>query len=234
MLKGLLNIIVKEVKEMVRDPKILLGMIIVPLLMFPLMGFAIQTSMETAQQSIQETSIALIDQDHGTVATALENYLLAFNTVTHLDDVPIDQALVEVQDSNATSLVIIPEGFSQNITDGGTATLTIYTPWSGSGGIASSVGSAATTSLLSSFETALVDQRINQGFPDANATEILNPIQLSEKSIVKGKSADVSPDILFGLMMSQSVAMPVGIMSLLIFAMQLALPLLHQERGENS
>jgi ABC-2 type transport system permease protein len=235
LLKGLLNIIVKEVKEMVRDPKILLGMIIVPLLMFPLMGFAIQTSMETAQQSIQETSIALIDQDHGTVATALENYLLAFNfTVTHLDDVPIDQALVEVQDSNATSLVIIPEGFSQNITDGGTATLTIYTPWSGSGGIASSVGSAATTSLLSSFETALVDQRINQGFPDANATEILNPIQLSEKSIVKGKSADVSPDILFGLMMSQSVAMPVGIMSLLIFAMQLASTAVASEKEEKT
>ena len=68
MFKGLFNIIIKEVKELIRDPKILLGMIIVPLIMFPLMGFAIQTSMESAEQSIEETSIALIDQDNGPVA----------------------------------------------------------------------------------------------------------------------------------------------------------------------
>ena len=54
MFKDLFNIIVKEVKELVRDPKILLGMIIVPLIMFPLMGFAIQTSMETVEESMRE------------------------------------------------------------------------------------------------------------------------------------------------------------------------------------
>ena len=47
MFKGLRIIVVKEVKELARDPKILLSMIIVPLIMFPLMGFAIQTSMDT-------------------------------------------------------------------------------------------------------------------------------------------------------------------------------------------
>jgi ABC-2 type transport system permease protein len=235
LLKGLLNIIIKEVKEMVRDPKILLGMIIVPMLMFPLMGFAVQTSVESAEESIEKTSIALMNKDQGPVAESLENYLAAFNfTVTHLDDMPLDQAITQIEDTNITNLVIIPSGFSQNITENGTATLTVYTPFEGGGGIAASTRSAAITSLLYSFENAIVDQRINEGFPEANSTEILNPILLSEKSIVKGKSADVSPDVLFGLMMSQSIAMPVGIMTLLIFSMQLASTAVASEKEEKT
>ena len=235
MLKGLLNIVIKEVKELVRDPKILLGMIIVPLIMFPLMGFAIQTSMETAQQSIEETSIALLDQDQGPVAVSLENYLALFNfTITRLDGVSVDEALTQVQESNVTNLVIVPSGFSQNITEGKTATLTVYTPFKGGGGIAASTQSSAINSLLGSFENAIVNQRINEGFPEANSTEILNPIILSEKSIVKGKSADVSPDILFGLMMTQSTIMPVGMITLLIFAMQLAATAVASEKEEKT
>ena len=235
MLKGLLNIVTKEVKEMVRDPKILLSMIIVPLLMFPLMGFAVQTSVESAEQSIEETSIALINQDQGAVAISLENYLALFNfTVTHFNEMTIDQALTQVQDSNFTNLVIIPSGFSQNITEGGSASLTVYTPFSGGGGIGAASQSSVIRSVLYNFENAIVDQRIKEGFPGANTTEILNPIVWNEKSIVKGTSADVSPDVLFSLMMSQSIAMPVGIMTLLIFAMQLAATAVASEKEEKT
>lgn len=235
MFNGLLNIIIKEIKEMVRDPKILLGMIIVPLIMFPLMGFAVQTSVESAEQSIGKTSIALMDKDQGPVAENLGNYLVAFNfTVTYFDDVSLDQAITRIQDSNITNLVIIPSEFSQNITEGGAATLTVYTPFEGGGGIAASTQSSAINSVIYSFENAIVDQRIKEAFPEANSTEIRNPIQLSEKTIVKGKSADVSPDVLFGLMMAQSIAMPVGIMTLLIFAMQLASTAVASEKEEKT
>jgi len=235
LLEGLLNIIIKEVKELVRDPKILLGMILVPLVMFPLMGFAVQTSMESAEQSIQETSIALIDQDQGPYAQNLVGNLTKFNfTITHLDDLTVDQAIAQIQDTDITNLVIIPSGFSENITGNGTATLTVYTPFEGGGGIAASAQSATITGLLYSFESMIVDERIKAGYPEANVTEILNPITLSEKSIVKGKSADVSPDVLFGLMMSQAVVMPVGVMTLLIFAMQLASTAVASEKEEKT
>lgn len=235
LLNALLNIIIKEVKELVRDPKILLGMIIVPLIMFPLMGFAIQTSMETAEESIGKTSILLIDQDQGPIAKNLENYLTLFNfTVTLLDGISLDEAIVQVQDSNVTNLVIIHSGFSQNITNNGSSTLTIYTPFRGGGGITVSSQSSAINSLLSSFETIIINQRINQGFPEANSTEILNPILLSEQSIVNGKSADISPDVLFGLMIAQSTVMPVGMITLLIFAMQLAATAVASEKEEKT
>jgi ABC-2 type transport system permease protein len=234
LLKGLMNIILKEIKELVRDPKVLLPMIIIPLVMFPLMGFAIQTSVETAGQSIGKTSVALIDQDQGSVAQSLEAYLAAYNfSVTRLDNVPLAEALVQVQDSDLTSLIIIPSGFSQNITEDKTGDITVYTPFKGSG-IIEATRSSTVKALLSSFEQIILDQRIKQGFPEANAAQILNPLHLEDKSIVKGKGADVSPDVLFSLMMSQSTIMPVGMIMLLVFAMQLAATAVASEKEEKT
>jgi ABC-2 type transport system permease protein len=198
------------------------------------MGFAIETSMETAQQSIKETSIGLIDQDQGSVAVNLQEFMLANNfSVTHLDDVTVEQALEKVQDSNLTSLIIIPSGFSEDIIEGKTADITVYTPFKG-GGIAESTRSSTVNTLLNIFEQIILDQRINEGFPESNSTQILNPINLEDKSIVKGKSADVSPDVLFGIMLSQTTLMPVGMITLLIFAMQLAATAVASEKEEKT
>ncbi len=234
MLKGLMNIVLKEIKELVRDPKVLLPMIVIPLVMFPLMGFAIQTSRETAEQSIGKTSIALIDQDQGSAAQSLEAYLELYNfSITRLDDVSLEQAFLQVQDSNLTNLIIIPSGFSENITGGKTADITVYTPFKG-GGVIEATRSSTVNALLNSFEQIILNQRISEGFPESNTTQILNPINLKDKSIVKGESADVSPDVLFGLIVSQTTVMPVGIITLLIFAMQLAATAVASEKEEKT
>jgi ABC-2 type transport system permease protein len=232
LLKGLLNIIIKEVKELVRDPKILLPMIIIPLIMFPIMGFAVQTSMEAAQGSMKEISVAVMNLDGGQVAENLTSYLKALNaTITNIDGSNITSALSYVQDSNISGLIVIPSGFSQNITEGGTAELEVYTPFRG-GGITESTSSSAVSSLLSLFENNLIDQRIVNIQKDPKT--FLNPIALSERSIIKGKGVDINPSILFGLVLSQSTIMPVGIMMLLIFSMQLAATAVASEKEEKT
>ena len=232
MLKGLLNIIIKEVKELVRDPKILLPMIIIPLLMFPIMGFAIQTSMEAAEGSMEEMSVAVMNLDGGQVAESLMSNLTQWNVkIAQVDDLNLAEAFNYVQESNLTGLVVIPSGFSQNITEGKTAELEVYTPFRG-GGIMESTSSSAVSTLLSFFENTLINQRIVEVSKDPET--FLNPIALSEKSIIKGKGADVNPTVLLGLVMSQSIMMPVGIMMLLIFAMQLAATAVASEKEEKT
>lgn len=232
MLKGLLNIIIKEVKELVRDPKILLPMIIIPLIMFPIMGFAVQTSMEAAQGSMEEISVAVMNLDGGPVAESLMANLTNWNAkIVHVDDLNLAEAFNYVQESNLTGLIVIPSGFSQNITEGKTAELEVYTPFRG-GGITEATSSAAVSSLLSFFENNLVNQRIAEVSKDPET--FLNPIALSEKSIIKGKGVDINPSVLFGLVLSQSIMMPVGIMMLLIFAMQLAATAVASEKEEKT
>jgi ABC-2 type transport system permease protein len=134
LFKGLFNIIVKEVKELVRDPKILLGMIIVPLIMFPLMGFAIQTSMEAAEESMGSISMAVMDLDKGSVAENLTNFLATLNVrIVEVDDLSLAEAVDYVEQSNLTGLIVIPPSFSDNITDGLKAELDVYTVFRGAG-----------------------------------------------------------------------------------------------------
>jgi ABC-2 type transport system permease protein len=232
LFKGLFNIIVKEVKELVRDPKILLPMIIIPLIMFPIMGFAIQTSMEAAEGSMEEISVAVMNLDGGPLAETMISNLTQWNAKTiQIDDADFTKAFNDVQESNLTALILIPSGFSQNVTEGKTAELEVYTPFRG-GGITESTSSSAVSGLLSFFESNIVNQRIEE--VSKNPETFLNPIALSEKSIIKGKGVDINPSVLFGLVISQSTIMPVGIMMLLIFAMQLAATAVASEKEEKT
>ncbi len=234
MFKGLFNIIVKEVKELVRDPKILLGMIIVPLIMFPLMGFAIQTSMEAAEESMGNISMAVMDLDKGSVTENLTNFLLTLNVrIVEVDDLNLTEAVDYVEQSNLTGLIVIPPSFSDNITDGLKAELDVYTVFRG-GGIAESTSSSAISTLLGMFEEDLVVQKVGEKFPGEDPETVLDPIEMAEKSIIKGKDVNIPPDVLFGLMMSQSLGMPIGIMMLLIFAMQLAATSVASEKEEKT
>ncbi|MGQ9460184.1 MAG: ABC transporter permease [Candidatus Bathyarchaeaceae archaeon] len=234
MFKGLLSIVVKEVKELARDPKILLGMIIVPLIMLPLMGFAIQTSMKTAEKSIGSISVAVMDLDKGSAAENLTNFLIAQNVrIVKVDDLDFVEAVKYVQQSNLTGLLVIPSGFSNNVTEGLKAELDVYTVFR-SGGIAESTSSSVISALLEAFEESLVLQKVGEKFPEKDPETVLNPIDMSEKTIIKGKSVNIPPSVLFSVMMLQSMGMPVGIMVLLIFAMQLAATSVASEKEEKT
>ena len=233
MFRGLGNVILKEVKELIRDPKILLGMLLVPALMFPIMGFVVQTAMTAAEESMRSVSIAMMDLDRGPFAENLTAFLTALNVrIVELNDLGLNEAFNYVQQSNLTGLLVIPPDFSNNITQGLEAELDLYTVFRG-GGIAESTGSSAISVLLKTFEEGLVVQKVSEKFPE-NPGTVLNPIEVSEKSIIKGKSANVPPTALFGLMMSQAIGMPMGIMMLLIFAMSLAATSVASEKEEKT
>ncbi|NIM45550.1 MAG: hypothetical protein GTO54_08000, partial [Nitrososphaeria archaeon] len=53
MVSGLGNLVVKEVKEMARDPKILLSMVLMPLLVFPGMGILLNVSTAAVEESLR-------------------------------------------------------------------------------------------------------------------------------------------------------------------------------------
>ncbi|MFQ5758582.1 MAG: ABC transporter permease [Candidatus Bathyarchaeia archaeon] len=218
MFSGLGNVIIKEVKELVRDPKILLGIILVPALMFPIMGLAVQTSMKTTEEHMKNISIALMDLDKGNVTSRLKEFLT--NQGIIIDEIHttnLDEASEYVQQSNATALIVVPQDFSYNVTNHLQAKLEVYGVFRGMG-IAESATSGVVSTLVESFKRCLA--------PD--------PFIARRQSIVKGKSVPIDPSALFGTMMSQSMGMPIGIMMLLIFSMQLAATSVASEKEEKT
>ena len=218
MLKDLKAVISKEVKELIRDPRILLGMIIVPLIMFPLMGFAMQSIFTQVQESVKQVTVGVADLDNGNWSQALiENLIGLGANVTVINASDESQAVQQMQIYNLTDLIVIPKGFSQNVTEGKKAQLKTYSVYSGSG-MVESARSEAVNSLIEMVKRLWA--------PD--------PFTVSKNSVVKGKPLPIPPEVLFNLAMSQYVATPIAISIIIVLAMQLAATSVASEKEEKT
>jgi ABC-2 type transport system permease protein len=226
MLKGFRNILVKELKELIRDPKILIGIIIIPLIMFPALGAVLGYAQQTAIEQAQEANILVLNNDGGNWSQTLIGYLDANAKVAVVNNVSPQQAVEQglLAHYNSTQFVEIPSGFSQNMTlysSGNTSTkasVNMFGEFS-VGGIFSNIGSSATTALVYSFNRAVA--------PDAVLT--------AQSTIIKGEiQANVDPAALSQLLLSQSIILPITIMILLTYSMQIAATSVAMEKEEKT
>jgi ABC-2 type transport system permease protein len=215
MLRGFGSILLKELKELVRDPKILIGIIIIPLILFPAMGAILGYAEQTAIKQAQGAQTLILNNDGGNWSRTLIDYLEAANAKISVVNNTSPQQVVEqnlLEKYNCTQFIEIPSGFSQNMTlytAGNTTTkaaVNVYSEFS-VGGIFSSIGSTSTTTLVYSFNRAVA--------PDAIFT--------TQSSIIKGEiQQNVDPSALAQVLLSQSIILPIAIMILLTYSMQIA------------
>ena len=226
MLKGFVNILVKEIKELVRDPKILLGMIIVPLIMFPVLGTLMSYSIQSAREQAEKATIVVVNNDRGNWSEFFTEYLNSSMKVSVINNTNLDSdtVLKLLSDYNTTQLIEIPNGFSANITEyknGNTkinATVNFYGVFSGSG-IFQEVGSA------------IIDNLVN----NVNREIAPNAVYTFKSTIIKGEiQKNVDPSTLSTLMLSQAIAMPITIMVLLTYSMSIAATSVAMEKEEKT
>jgi ABC-2 type transport system permease protein len=103
----------------------------------------------------------------------------------------------------------------------------VYAVFRGTG-IAETAGPSAVVSIVNIFSRYLALQKVG------NNTAILDPVLLSQESIVKGKIASVNPSTLSTLVLSQYIGLPIGISVLLIFAMQIAATSVASEKEDKT
>jgi ABC-2 type transport system permease protein len=226
LLKGFVNILVKELKELVRDPKILLGMVIVPLIMFPVLGGIMGYSMQSAREQAEKATIVVVDNDGGNWSEFFIEYLNYSVKVSVVNNINLnkDVTLKLLSDHNTTQLIEIPSGFSANMTEyiNGNikinATVNFYGVFSG-GGIFQEVGSAIIDNLVSDFNRAIAP----------------NAVYTFKSTIIKGViQKNVDPSMLSRLMLSQAIAMPITIMILLTYSMSIAATSVAMEKEEKT
>lgn len=218
MLKGFGNFLLKELKELLRDPKIFLGMIIVPLIMFPVLGAVMSFSVQSAQESAVKTTVLVVNHDSGESSTQFIAFLNSSLRVFVVNVSTIEEAVVLLPDYNASEIIEIPSIFSQNVTAGMAVQVGFFSVFSGTG-LFEGVGSSIVDTFVSQFNRYVA--------PD---------IVVQEKSaIIKGKIVEgVDPQTLSGLMISQAIAMPITLMILLSYSMQIAATSVAMEKEEKT
>jgi len=218
LLKGFINMLVKELKELMRDPKIFLGMIVIPLIMFPLLGGIIGFSMQTAQESAQRAVVLVVNHDSGPNSTQFISYLNSSLNVIRIDVTTPVNVSVLMNQYNATDAVEIPSDFSENVTSKQPVAVNFYSVFTGSG-----ILETVTPSTID----ALVEQYNRYLAPD---------VVVPEKSvIIKGTIVEgVDPRLLSNLMISQAIAMPITMIILLSYSMQIAATSVAMEKEEKT
>lgn len=226
MLKGFSTILVKEIKELIRDPKILIGMIVLPLIMFPVIGLVLGYAVETAQEQAQKATILVINNDGGDWSNTFINLLNTTMNVNVVNNITPEQALAQdlPAKNNSTQFIEIPGGFSTNMTEhtegnlNVTATINTYSVFS-SVGIFSSIGSSTITNFISEFNRYIAP----------------NVVYATLSTIIKGEiQTGVDPSALSSLLLSQSIVLPITIMILLTYSMQIAATSVAMEKEEKT
>ena len=219
------SIIVKEIKELIRDPKILFGVVLLPLLLYPLMGQGIQISQEAVQTSIKGAKFSLYTDDTGPIADVIVKYVTTNNTVTRIQADNLPDALVKFKDSDSVALVYVPNGYNYNITNGGKGTVKIYGNLKNLN-IAEATGAEVAGNIVNVYNyyysLAIIKGLAAAAGDSSSAVAIHDPIRLTYASIIKGNVVEVSPSQVTGLIMSQSIMLPIMVMMMVIFAIQMA------------
>jgi ABC-2 type transport system permease protein len=208
----------KELKELIRDPKILLGFIVVPLIMFPILGGIMNLSVQSAQESAGKTAALILNHDTGENSIDFIAFLNSSLKVFLINVSTVNDAVPLMTEYAATEIIEIPEGFSQNVTARKAVDVNFYSVFSGTG-IIEGIGSSVVDGLVQQFNR-----------------EVAPDVIIPEKSvIIKGKVVeDVDPRALSALMISQAIALPITMIILLTYSMQIAATSVAMEKEEKT
>jgi len=224
-MNNLVALIVKEVKELIRDPKILVGVILLPIIIFPIMGSAIQVSQESVQRAVRGSSFAVWSDDEGFVTDALLEYLYNNNTVFPITADTLEDALTVFASTDSNALVYIPKGYNDNITLGRQGRVVIYANLRNLN-MAETQSTNLVSNLINIYNYYFSIQKIQTLLDQTGAVGTprgyRDPITIEYASVLKGTVLKISPSAIFSLIMSQSVMLPVMVMMMVMFAIQMA------------
>ena len=231
MPKVLRNLVKKEVLDLLRDPKILVGMIIIPAALYPVMGAAMKASMSAAGKAALQLPVAILDLDGSPESEIIVSTLSQSGKVVILS-VSEDKALEKAQELKAGALVVIPEGFGELLESGQRTPIEVHVFFERSGFSIMMFSGRLEEALktASSMLSAYLVSLTSNLSPEA----ILNPVELNYSSMFRGKVLNVPPQALAGTLSGQMTTTPVVAMLVIIFAMQIAATSLAIEKEEKT
>ncbi|NJE25858.1 ABC transporter permease [Thermococcus sp. MV5] len=214
-------IVMKELKDLLRDKALIFGIIIVPLIIYPALGQMMQVGFEQAQK---ETKVVLVNFDDGEYGSLLIKALEAAPnvTVTKIEALTLDEALKKAQEGDHNMIVIIPRNFSMTIENNQKAQVEVYGIIKGiSGGIREAVSEGRINAILTVLNEYLAKLKIEQNI-EGNPEAILKPIDARSYTVIKDRVVPVPPSLVSNIITSQSFSMPIVIFIMIILVAQMS------------
>ena len=221
-MRGLRPLVEKEVKNLLRDPRIYIGLII-PIIMFPIIGFVISMTTSQAMEAAREKiKVTIIDED-GTEASERFISLLSDSGLNvTVSAKSLDEAIKSADKLGSKALLVIHRGFEESLKRFGRVNIEIYSVIR-SVGFKSMGVQAAVSNVLKRTSEILSSTLISRVAPDVDPEVLRNPLNVTEYSVVKGKIVHAPSGSIFGqLMIGHGVLVPMILFVLSMTVTQIA------------
>ncbi|RLF91243.1 ABC transporter permease [Thermococci archaeon] len=221
-------ILMKELKDMFRDRGVIIGLIIVPLVLYPALGQMVQIGMEQAQK---ETKVVIANFDSGNYADILIKTLkIAPNvTVVEIKAKSIDEALRIATSKGYNVLVVVPSNFSECIEENEKAMVEVYGIFTGiSLGMKESVSEGRINAVINVLNEELAKLKLKSNYPNPEA--VLHPINVKSYSVLKGRVINLPPSVVSGVIASQAFSIPLVVFIMFTMVSQMAASTMASEK----
>jgi ABC-2 type transport system permease protein len=118
----------KEAKELLLEKTVLFGVVLMPLIIFPMVGSLTQVGIQATREAAQSIGVVgWVDEDLGEYSLLLRSFLLRANaTLAELSPDEPGKLVQEAGARGASTVIVVPKGFTQNISRGVRGSLKVY------------------------------------------------------------------------------------------------------------
>lgn len=150
----LMAFVVKEVRQTVRDRRIMSLLLVAPMVQLIVFGFAVNFD-------VDKVPAAVVDLDGTARSRAYMNSLMADGTLTRVADFSnAEQAQSMLDEGKASVAIILPQGLDRDVSRGQTADVQVLVD--GSDPNRSGVASGVTTNFFGTLNQRLADARLRE------------------------------------------------------------------------
>jgi len=123
---SLLALVYKELKELLMEKTILIGMIVTPLLLFPLLSFSVNVGVTSSVQVLHGIPAVYVDEDRGELSKRFQEILEQHGLELMLVNTG-ENPLRLMARYDVYVAILVLEGFSENLTSGKRGEVKLYT-----------------------------------------------------------------------------------------------------------
>ncbi len=228
----------KELKVIFRDPTVLVGTILIPVFLFPVMGGAISVGQQATQEQLAHVQIGFLSLDNTSsnvsYAAAFRAALLASNlTVKNATGASDAEAVQWALANGVDTVVVVPANFTDAISAGHAATVRIYQVLHNFGP-AELGGEQSVYGVLNGLNAGIAAQRASSAFPGSRPDELLYPARANSSAVIHGQVRNVPPDTVINTILGSSVSLPIVISIMILISAQLAATSVAAEKEEKT
>jgi ABC-2 type transport system permease protein len=218
------NLIWKEVKELLTRQLLIPFIAIMVLFLF--IGRAIRGEKEKAK-SPQRVLVA--DFDHSPMSQDIIQTFKSSGLIVVEAAGDKESVLKQAKHEGIALAIIIPAGLSQKLSNLETAEITVYNLIKGLS-VTRAIRGIKLKTILQAINKNIAADHLKKAFPGVVPENLQSPLRTKEYVVIKNKSAEGSPEMLEGLLMSQTFMIPIILLITIIYVSQMIAASIGQEK----